>query len=84
MPSSASGTRWSETSPTPAHEEDRARMHAGVARWIANRTAGAMGEDAEIVIHHIDAALELAPAANSIPNHYSGCLLKRSWPRGAP
>ena len=44
-------------------KRDRARMHAGVARWIADRTAGAMGEDAEIVIHHIDAALELKPAA---------------------
>ena len=42
---------------------ERARMHTGTARWIADRTAGATGEDAEIVIHHIDAALELAPAA---------------------
>ena len=42
---------------------ERARMHAGTARWIAARTTGAMGEDAEIVVHHIDAALELAPFA---------------------
>ena len=38
-------------------------MHAATARWIADRTAGAMGEDAEIVVHHLDAALELAPSA---------------------
>ena len=41
---------------------ERARMHAATARWIADRTAGAMGEDAEIVVHHLDAALELAPS----------------------
>ena len=39
---------------------ERARMHAATARWIADRTAGAMGEDAEIVVHHLDAALELS------------------------
>ena len=42
---------------------ERARMHATTARWIADRTAGAMGEDAEIVVHHLDAALELAVSA---------------------
>ena len=42
---------------------ERARMHAATARWIADRTDGAMGEDAEIVVHHLDAALELAPSA---------------------
>ena len=42
---------------------ERARMHAATARWIADRTAGAMSEDAEIVVHHLDAALELAPSA---------------------
>jgi class 3 adenylate cyclase/tetratricopeptide (TPR) repeat protein len=42
---------------------ERAKMHAATARWIAGRTAGAMGEDAEIVVHHLDAALELAPSA---------------------
>ena len=42
---------------------ERARMHAATARWIADRTEGAMGEDAEIVVHHIDAALELTPSA---------------------
>ena len=48
MPSSASGTRWSETSPT---RSSRRQIVPGcmpdVARWIADRTAGAMGEDAE-------------------------------------
>jgi class 3 adenylate cyclase len=42
---------------------ERARMHAATARWIADRTAGSMGEDAEIVVHHLDAALGLAPSA---------------------
>ena len=42
---------------------ERARMHARTARWIADRTARAMGEDAEIVVHHLDAALEFAPSA---------------------
>jgi tetratricopeptide (TPR) repeat protein len=42
---------------------ERATMHAATARWIAGRTAGAMGEDAEIIVHHLDAALELAPSA---------------------
>jgi class 3 adenylate cyclase/tetratricopeptide (TPR) repeat protein len=42
---------------------ERARMHAATAQWIADRTSGAMGEDAEIVVHHLDAALELAPSA---------------------
>ena len=42
---------------------ERASMHAATARWVADRTAGAMGEDAEIVVHHLDAALELAPSA---------------------
>ena len=42
---------------------ERARMHAATARWIAGRTAGAIGEDAEIIVHHLDAALELAPSA---------------------
>ena len=42
---------------------ERAKMHAGVARWIAGRTSGAMGEDAEIVVHHLDSALEFAPSA---------------------
>jgi tetratricopeptide (TPR) repeat protein len=41
----------------------RASMHAAVARWIGGRTAGAMGEDAEIVVHHLDIALTLAPSA---------------------
>jgi tetratricopeptide (TPR) repeat protein len=41
----------------------RARMHAATARWIIDRTAGAIGEDAEIVVHHLDAALELASSA---------------------
>jgi class 3 adenylate cyclase/tetratricopeptide (TPR) repeat protein len=44
-------------------KSERARMHGATARWIADRTAGAMGEDAEIVVHHIDAALDLAPTA---------------------
>ena len=38
-------------------------MHARTARWIAARTAGAIGEDAEIVVHHLDMALSLAPSA---------------------
>ena len=42
---------------------ERARMHAGTARWIADRTGGAMGEDAEIVVHHLDLALDFAPSA---------------------
>jgi tetratricopeptide (TPR) repeat protein len=42
---------------------ERARLHAGVAGWIADRTGEAMGEEAEIVVHHLDAALELAPSA---------------------
>ena len=42
---------------------EKARMHAATARWIADLTAGTMGEDAEIVVHHLDAALELAPSA---------------------
>ena len=42
---------------------ERARMHAVTARWIADRAAGAVGEDAEIVVHHLDRALEFAPSA---------------------
>ena len=42
---------------------ERARMHAATARWITSRAADALGEDAEIVVHHLDAALQLAPAA---------------------
>ena len=42
---------------------ERARMHAATARWIAERTQGAMGEDAEIVVYHLDQATELAPSA---------------------
>jgi tetratricopeptide (TPR) repeat protein len=42
---------------------ERARLHAGVATWIAERTGEAMGEEAEIVVHHLDRALELAPSA---------------------
>jgi tetratricopeptide (TPR) repeat protein len=42
---------------------ERARLHAGVATWIVDRTGEAMGEEAEIVVHHLDAALELAPSA---------------------
>jgi class 3 adenylate cyclase/tetratricopeptide (TPR) repeat protein len=42
---------------------ERGRMHATTARWIVGRSAGAIGEDAEIVVHHIDAAFEFASAA---------------------
>ncbi len=35
---------------------ERGRMHASVARWIADRADGSLGEDAEIVVHHLDAA----------------------------
>jgi class 3 adenylate cyclase/tetratricopeptide (TPR) repeat protein len=42
---------------------DRARMHAATARWIRERAGQSLGEDAEIVVHHLDAALELAPSA---------------------
>jgi class 3 adenylate cyclase len=42
---------------------ERATTHAACARWIADRTDGAMGEDAEIVVHHLDAALKLASSA---------------------
>ena len=42
---------------------ERARLHAATARWIADRTAGTMGEDAEIVVHHLDPALEFAPSS---------------------
>ncbi len=45
---------------------ERARMHAATAHWIADRTEGAMGEDAEIVVHHLDTALELAPSAREL------------------
>ena len=54
---------------------ERARMHAGTARWIADRAAGAMGEDAEIVVHHLDAALELAPAAPELETQGLDVLL---------
>ena len=33
---------------------ERARMHTSVARWIAARTDGSLGEDAEIVVHHLE------------------------------
>lgn len=42
---------------------DRARMHGATARWIAERAGDALGEDAEIIVHHLDAALEFAPSA---------------------
>ena len=45
-------------------------MHAATARWIADRTEGAMGEDAEIVVHHLDAALgarSFAPELDTEP-----------------
>jgi class 3 adenylate cyclase len=42
---------------------ERIRMHAATARWIAERTHGAMGEDAEIVVHHLDQAMQLDPSA---------------------
>jgi class 3 adenylate cyclase/tetratricopeptide (TPR) repeat protein len=42
---------------------ERARMHTATALWITDRTGGTFGEDAEIVVHHLSAALELAPAA---------------------
>jgi hypothetical protein len=42
---------------------ERARLHAGVASWISDRTREALGEEAEIVVYHLDAALELAASA---------------------
>ena len=54
---------------------ERARMHAATARWIADRTEGAMGEDAEIVVHHIDAALEFALSAPELDTGSLAALL---------
>jgi class 3 adenylate cyclase/tetratricopeptide (TPR) repeat protein len=45
---------------------ERARLHTSVATWIAERTGEAMGEEAEIIVHHLDAALELAPSAPNL------------------
>ncbi len=45
---------------------ERSRMHAATARWLSGRTGDALGENAEIVVHHIDAALDLASAASEI------------------
>ena len=44
-------------------KSERARMHAAMATWVAERSRKAMGDDAEIVVHHLDAALEFAPFA---------------------
>ncbi len=42
---------------------ERSRMHAATALWLGRRTGNAMSENAEIVVHHIDAAFNLAPVA---------------------
>jgi class 3 adenylate cyclase len=54
---------------------ERARMHASIAQWIADRTQGAMGEDAEIVVHHLDQAMELAPSALELESAWIQRLL---------
>lgn len=38
---------------------ERSRMHVAVARWMAGHSGQALGEQAEILVHHIDAAREL-------------------------
>ncbi len=45
---------------------ERSRMHAQTALWLSSRTGEALGENAEIVVHHIDAALELASATSEL------------------
>ena len=54
---------------------ERARMHAATARWIADRTAGAMGEDAEIVVHHLDAARAIGGSPDDEPGLLRTALL---------
>ena len=46
---------------TEVAKAERARIHAAVARWTAGKANGNLGEVAEIVVHHIDVALGLAP-----------------------
>jgi class 3 adenylate cyclase/tetratricopeptide (TPR) repeat protein len=41
---------------------ERARMHGATARWVVERRGEALA-DAEIVLHHVEAALDLAPSA---------------------
>ena len=54
---------------------ERARMHAATARWIMERAGQAFGEDAEIVVHHLEAALELAPAAPELDTNALSVLM---------
>ena len=42
---------------------DRARIHAKVARWFDAAAPGEPGRHAELVVQHLDAALELASSA---------------------
>jgi class 3 adenylate cyclase/tetratricopeptide (TPR) repeat protein len=45
---------------------ERARLHASTAKWIVDRNDGAFDRDAEIVVHHVDAAIEFAAAADEL------------------